>query len=288
MRPLSSLAALVALAGFSWAEPNGWSKAKSAADSPTKLDDCGCWPIYQAMLRCQKLKGPNADTRECVCIDNPDGWYPSMDGCRNCLSPGSLEEDDFFDNMSRLVTQLFVSCTNAGGGVTSDGVSICASNSYREACVSLGTGGQPSWASFEEFDSQTKGNASYVLDIEEYDADEDEDASTSTTDTAVKTTGTAVETTDTATKTTGTATTTIDSATTTETSSTAIAITTTSTGELSPASTGTSDNASGTETGPASATTAPSSSATKLAGDRTVAGVIRGAIIAVVVGAILF
>ncbi|KAH7010540.1 hypothetical protein EDB80DRAFT_715030 [Ilyonectria destructans] len=275
MRLPWSLAAVVALAGFSSAEPNGWSKTKEADDSPTKLDDCGCWPIYQAMLRCQKLKGPNADTRECVCIPNPDGWYPSMDGCRTCLSPS---DEAFFDNVSRLVTQLFVSCTNAGGGVTSDGVSICASNYYREACVSLGTGGRASWASFEEFESETKGNASYVLDIEEYGADKDEDAST--TGSAAKTTGTAAKTTATTTAT--------DSAGTTETSSTAMTVTT-GTGDLSPASSGTSDNAeeTETETGPASATTVPSS-ATKLASDRTVAGVIRGAIIAVVVGAVLF
>ncbi|KAF4461640.1 hypothetical protein FALBO_11553 [Fusarium albosuccineum] len=274
MRPSSTLAALVALAGFSSAEPNGWSKTKEADDSPTKLDDCGCWPIYQAMLKCQKLKGPNADTKECVCIPNPDGWYPSMDGCRNCLSPS---EEDFFDNVSRLVTQLFVSCTNAGGGVTSDGVSICASNYYREACVSLGTGGKPSWASFEEFEDNTKGNASYVLDIEEYgaDKDKDEDESTSTTGTAAKKTAA-----------TTVATTATDSDDTTETSSTATTDAT-STGELSPAGSGTSDNASGTETSPASASTVPSS-ATKLATHWTVAGAIRGAMVSMLIGAVLF
>lgn len=279
MRLSRSLAALVALAGFSSAEPNGWSKTKEADDSPTKLDDCGCWPIYQAMLRCQKLKGPNADTRECVCIPNPDGWYPSLDGCRYCLSPS---DEDFFDNVSRLVTQLFVSCTNAGGGVTSDGVSICASNSYREACVSLGTGGRASWASFEEFESGTKGNASYVLDIEEYGADKDEDAST--TGSAAKTTGTAAKMTATTTATT----TATDSTGTTEISSTALA-TTIGTWDLLPESSGTSDNAkaTATETGPASATTVPSSAA-KLASDRTVAAVVRGVIIAVVIGTVLF
>ncbi|RSL45124.1 hypothetical protein CEP54_014398 [Fusarium duplospermum] len=265
MRPSASLAALVALAGFTFANPNGWSKTKEAADSPTKLDDCGCWPIYQAMLRCQKLRGPNADTRECVCIPNPDGWYPSMDGCRMCLSSGS--EAEFFDNMARLVTQLFVSCTNAGGGITSDGVSICASNYYREACVSLGTGGRASWASFEEFESDTKGNSSYVLDIDEYGADEDKSTSTKTT--TAKTT--AVETA-------------TDSVSATETSSTAT-ITATSTGELSPTGSSATDDTSGTETGVASATTTPSS-AMKVTDARMVA--VFGGIIAAAVGTVLF
>lgn len=269
MRLSLSLGALAALASLSSAVPNGWSKTKSAEDSPTKLDDCGCWPIYQAMLRCQKLSGPNAKTRECVCIPNPDGWYGSMDGCRNCLAPGSLD-DNFFDNMSRLVTQLFVSCTNAGGGVTSDGTSICASNYYREACVSLGTGGKPSWASFEVFESQTKGNASYVLDISEHGADDGGESSSSTGTTTTKTTATATDASDV-------------TSTTTETSSTA---TTSTTNEPSPADNGTSDDASGTETGPGSATTTPSS-AVGLAGARTLAGRIAGLVMAVAVGAVL-
>ncbi|KAJ4247447.1 hypothetical protein NW762_013122 [Fusarium torreyae] len=256
---LSSLAALVALAGLSSADPNGFSSTKSAPDSPTKLDDCGCWPIYQAMLKCQKLKGSQADTRECVCIPNPDGWYPSMDGCRNCLSPGSLK-DDFFDNVSRLVTQLFVSCTEVGGGVTSDGSSICASNAYREACVSLGTGGRKSWASFEVFEDHTKGNSTYVLDINEYGADKDE--STSTKDTTAKATATTTAT---------------DFASTSE----------TSTEEPSSAGSDTSDNVSGTEMGPASTPTVPSS-AMELAGTRRVSGVISGVMIAIIARAVLF
>ncbi|KAM6517680.1 hypothetical protein FSOLCH5_008647 [Fusarium solani] len=265
MRPSSYLAALVALADFSSANPNGWSKTKEAVDSPTKLDDCGCWPIYQAMLRCQKLKGPNADTRECVCIPNPDGWYPSMDGCRMCLSSGS--DHEFFDNMARLVTQLFVSCTNAGGGVTSDGVSICASNYYREACVSLGTGGRASWASFEEFESDTKGNSSYVLDIDEYGADED--TSTSTKSTTAKTTAAETAT---------------DSVSATETSST-VTSTATSAGEPSSTGSSTTEDASGTESGVASATTTPSS-AIKVADARIVA--VIGGIMAVAFGTVLF
>ncbi|KAJ4309664.1 hypothetical protein N0V84_011384 [Fusarium piperis] len=263
MRLSSSLPPLVALAGLSLADPNGWSKTKETSDSPTKLDDCGCWPIYQAMLRCQKLKGLNADTRGCVCIPNPDGWYPSMDGCRTCLTSGSDEE--FFENMSRLVTQLFVSCTNAGGGVTSDGASICASNYYREACVSLGTGGRPSWASFEVFESKEKGNSSYVLDIDEDGADKD--TSTSTGSTTAKTIP--VETATGATEPLSTA-----------------ASTTASTSERSPASSSGSNDASGTETDSASATTTQSS--TIMVADARAGGIIRGMMIAVVVGALLF
>ncbi|KAH6856993.1 hypothetical protein B0I37DRAFT_368960 [Chaetomium sp. MPI-CAGE-AT-0009] len=161
----ASLAALSALVALSTASPNGWSSVKSAPDGPSKLDECGCWPIYQTMLTCQKLKGPNSGIEDCACIPNPDGWYGSMNGCRSCLSPGSLDNDDFFDNLSRTITQLFVSCTEAGGGINSDGESICASNYYFEACASLKGDGQPSWASYEVFAKGEKGNGTYVLDI---------------------------------------------------------------------------------------------------------------------------
>ncbi|KAK4038397.1 hypothetical protein C8A01DRAFT_37640 [Parachaetomium inaequale] len=181
------LTALAALASFSAATPNGWSSTKSADDGPNKLDECGCWPIYQAMLTCQKLP-KNIKTskpiRDCVCIPNPDGWYTSMNGCRECLSPGSLEDNDFFDNLSRTITQLFVSCTEAGGGVSSDGESICASNYYHEACASLKTDGQPSWASYEVFASDDKGNGTFVLDISENGGAEE---SSATGTTALKT-----------------------------------------------------------------------------------------------------
>ncbi|RBQ69199.1 hypothetical protein FVER14953_10054 [Fusarium verticillioides] len=231
-----TLAALIAFSGFTSASPNGWSKTKEADDSPSKLDDCGCWPIYQAMLKCQKLKWPKEETRDCVCIPNPDGWYGSMDGCRTCLSSNS--EHEFFDNTAKLVTQLFVSCTNAGGGVTSDGNSICASNAYREACVSLGTNGKPSWASFEQ--EGVSGNGTYVLDIKEFGADDDEYTSTSVTSAKTTTKTSAAESTGS-----------------TEATTVAVAATTGTTEASS--SSATSDATSGTETPVASATTAPNS-----------------------------
>ncbi|KAL4731177.1 hypothetical protein ACLX1H_000138 [Fusarium chlamydosporum] len=238
----TTFAALVALSGFTSAEPNGWSKTKEAEDSPSKLDDCGCWPIYQAMLKCQKLKWPKEDTEECVCIPNPDGWYGSMDGCRNCLT--SNTDEDFFDNMGVLVTQLFVSCTNAGGAVYSDGNSICASNSFRKACVSLGTDGKESWASVEQ--DNNSGNSTYILDIEEFGAKKDASTSVTTAKTAEKTAAT-------------TAVTDSADAVETETSSAATAATAATT-----ATAGTSDAASGAQTPAASVSTTPSS-AMKLA-----------------------
>ncbi|RGP59490.1 hypothetical protein FSPOR_11247 [Fusarium sporotrichioides] len=266
----TTFAALVALSGFTSAEPNGWSKTKEAEDSPSKLDDCGCWPIYQAMLKCQKLKFPEESAEDCVCIPNPDGWYGSMDGCRTCLSSNTNE--DFFDNMAKLVTQLFVSCTNAGGAVYSDGNSICASNSYREACVSLGTDGKASWASFEQGD--TTGNGTYVLDIEEYGAKKDSSTSVTTAKTAAKTTAATVVT---------------DSAESTETETEAADSTNTDTetktssGEAA-ATAGTSEAASAAQTPAASGTTTPSS-AMKLAGAQAGA---MGLIVAVVIGTGLF
>jgi hypothetical protein len=261
----TTFAALVALSGFTSAEPNGWSKTKEAEDSPSKLDDCGCWPIYQAMLKCQKLKWPEEEAEDCICIPNPDGWYGSMDGCRTCLS--SNTDEDFFDNMAKLVTQLFVSCTNAGGAVYSDGNSICASNSYREACVSLGTDGKPSWASFEEGD--TTGNGTYILDIEEYGAKKDASTSVTTAKTAEKTTATTAAT---------------DSADATKTETEAETSSVEAAATTGTATAGTSDAASGVQTPAASGTTTPSS-AMKLASAQ--AGVM-GLVVAVAIGAGLF
>ncbi|QPC70356.1 hypothetical protein HYE68_001108 [Fusarium pseudograminearum] len=265
----TTFAALVALSGFTSAEPNGWSKTKEAEDSPSKLDDCGCWPIYQAMLKCQKLKFPEESAEDCVCIPNPDGWYGSMDGCRTCLSSNTNE--DFFDNMAKLVTQLFVSCTNAGGAVYSDGNSICASNSFREACVSLGTDGKPSWASFEQGD--VSGNGTYVLDIEEYGAKKGASTSVTTAKTAEKTTATTAAT-DSADST--------ETETETEAAETTKADTKTETASVeAAATTGTSDASSAAQTPTASSTTTPSSGM-KLAGAQAGA---MGLIVAVVIGA---
>ncbi|GKU22310.1 unnamed protein product [Fusarium langsethiae] len=223
----TTFAALVVLSGFTSAEPNGWSKTKEAEDSPSKLDDCGCWPIYQAMLKCQKLKFPEESAEDCVCIPNPDGC---------------------------------------------DGNSICASNSYREACVSLGTDGKASWASFEQGD--TTGNGTYVLDIEEYGVKKDSSTSVTTAKTAAKTTAATVVT---------------DSAESTETETEAAdstkTDTETKTSSVEAAATaGTSEAASAAQTPAASGTTTPSS-AMKLAGAQAGA---MGLIVAVVIGTGLF
>ncbi|KAJ4128087.1 hypothetical protein NW768_008371 [Fusarium equiseti] len=267
----TTFAALVAISGFTSASPNGWSHQKEADDSPSKLDDCGCWPIYQAMLKCQKLKWPEEKAEDCVCIPNPDGWYGSMDGCRTCLS--SNTDEDFFDNMGKLITQMFVSCTNAGGAVYSDGNSICASNSYREACASLGTDGKPSWASFEQGD--VSGNGTYVLDIEEYGAKKGSSTSVTTAKTAEKTSAATASATESA------------DATETETNTKADGETNTEAKTSTAAATaaGTSGAASEAQTPAVSVASTPSS-AMKLAGAQTGAATM-GLIVAVVMGAML-
>ncbi|KAL2268975.1 hypothetical protein VTJ83DRAFT_3821 [Remersonia thermophila] len=170
MHSSATLTTFLALANLALAAPNGWSKTTYADDGPTKLDDCGCEPVYEAILRCQTVPRDNTGdkkVRECVCIPNPDGWYPYMNTCRSCLSPGSYEENDFFDNFSRLVTQLFTSCTEFGGAVRSTGDSLCASNAYHETCVSLGVSGRASWASYEVFREKRVDNGTYVLALGE-------------------------------------------------------------------------------------------------------------------------
>ncbi|KAK4466842.1 hypothetical protein QBC42DRAFT_215724 [Cladorrhinum samala] len=173
---------------------------KSAEDGPEKLEECGCWPIYQAMLRCQKISGNSTATADCVCIPNPKGWYSSFNGCRACVAYRSWSDDNFFDNYARTIQQLFVSCTEIGGAVTSDGGSICASNAQWRACTGLREGGrgvkEPSWASYEIFGTSNKGNGTQVLNIAEYREDsEDTGKETATgTDTTTKTTATATAT----------------------------------------------------------------------------------------------
>ncbi|KAL8371678.1 hypothetical protein RB595_001466 [Gaeumannomyces hyphopodioides] len=162
----TALAALVAPAAGS---PNGWSKTKVVADGPGKLYDCPCQPIIDAMVKCQTRKGPNGGIRECVCVKNPDGWYGYLNVCRDCLSSnsGSGSSDLFFTNLAGTITQLFVSCTNTGGGVNSpDGASICASNSAFERCAALKTGGkEASWASSTVFKGGESSNGTFVVDI---------------------------------------------------------------------------------------------------------------------------
>ncbi|EJT74177.1 hypothetical protein GGTG_08022 [Gaeumannomyces tritici R3-111a-1] len=172
----ASLAAATALAAFAApaaGSPNGWSKTKEVPDGPTKLYDCPCKPIIDAMVKCQTRKGPNAGIRDCVCIPNPDGWYGYLNTCRDCLSynPGpsgsGSGSDPFFKELAGTITQLFVSCTNVGGGVNSpDGKSICASNAMLETCASLKTGGkEASWASSKIFKSGVSTNGTFVVDI---------------------------------------------------------------------------------------------------------------------------
>jgi hypothetical protein len=273
MHPAAALLTILLLPDAALANGRG-SSYKSAADGPDKLDECGCWPIYQKMLTCQKIKGVNAGIRECVCVPNPDGWYTSMDGCRTCLlssaSTAADSDNNFFDNLSRTVTQLFVSCTNAGGGVVSDGGSICASNSMFRACAGLRekSSGQASWASIEVFAKDgtegTKGNGTQVLNIAEYQDGEGDDATSTATTRAVSGTSTA------ATETATTATTAVPNIT----GSPSITPITTTATESSPSQSAT--------------TTTTSSSAMGRLGSASLIGSITGLAVAVGLGAVLF
>lgn len=214
---------------------------KSAQDGPDKLEECGCWPIYQAMLRCQKISGNSTATVDCVCIPNPDGWYTSFNGCRSCVAYRSYSDDNFFDNYARTIQQLLVSCTEIGGAVTSDGSSICASNAQWRACTGLREGGrgvkEPSWASYEIFGTSNRGNGTQVLNIAEYREDEHTGTGTGTTTTTTMTTESDG----------GEVTTTASSATSeTATSRFSVGITTTTTTTTTgaPAATGTADQSS--------------------------------------------
>lgn len=152
--------------------PGGPSNTKTAVEGPDKLEKCGCWPIYTKMVECQTVKGVNENIRDCVCVPNPDGWYPSIHGCRACLSADNESEEGqlFFTSMSSVITQLMVSCTENGGGVVSDGHSICASRYQFEACAALNEG-RDSWASIDRNGEIT--NGTFFLNIDDGKDDDD-------------------------------------------------------------------------------------------------------------------
>jgi len=153
------------------AVPSASAATQTAEDGPNKLDDCtSCGPIYKTMAKCQTIKRPGGigdEITDCVCVPNPDGWYPYIHQCRDCLSSA---DNDFFNNLASMMTQLLTSCTNAGGNVISDGESICASNAMWELCASLKDGednGALSWASFERFkDHSSDSNVTQLLYLE--------------------------------------------------------------------------------------------------------------------------
>ncbi|KAK4169932.1 hypothetical protein QBC43DRAFT_306857 [Cladorrhinum sp. PSN259] len=145
--------------------PGQPSKIPDVSDGPDKVTLCTpCDPITAVMLKCQRSN--NNDVRKCACIPNSEAgaWYGYIHNCRACLSDNSAE--DFFDSMSSTLSQLMVSCTNAGGSVTSDGQSICAGNAMFESCTALRDNSTSSWATYESFKEKTgPANSTFVLNL---------------------------------------------------------------------------------------------------------------------------
>lgn len=145
--------------------PGQPSKIPDVPDGPDKVTLCDtqCGPITAVMLKCQRAG--NNDVRKCACIPNsePGAWYGYIHNCRSCLSDNS--DSDFFNAMSSTLSQLMVSCTNAGGSVSSDGSQICAGNAMFEACTALRDNSTNSWASYEVFRDDKKINATFVLNL---------------------------------------------------------------------------------------------------------------------------
>ncbi|KAK4226710.1 hypothetical protein QBC38DRAFT_365760 [Podospora fimiseda] len=159
---LASSGPLVVLAGGP-GQPSA-NKIPEVADGPDKVTLCTpCDAITAVMLKCQRSN--NNDVRKCACIPNsePGAWYGWIHNCRACLSNGNNE---FFTTMSSTLSQLMVSCTNAGGSVTSDGTQICAGNAMFEACTALRDNSTESWATYENYKDKTgKGNTTFVLNL---------------------------------------------------------------------------------------------------------------------------
>ncbi|KAK4196028.1 hypothetical protein QBC40DRAFT_287987 [Triangularia verruculosa] len=203
MKLLATVALLLPNTGVLARGPPG-SGPPSAEDGPDKLEKCGCTKIANAIMKCQNIDWMKTksqkEIRDCVCIPNSDrenAWYGYIHNCRACLSPGSYDINDFFDNFSRTLSQLMVSCTNAGGGVTADGNSICASNYYFEGCASLKPSSRDSWASYEVFgrngDEAQKGNGTRTLNLVNPNGD-DTDSDSDDEGNGVTTSSTALET----------------------------------------------------------------------------------------------
>jgi len=118
---------------------------------PNMLDECmACPRMYTTLFRCQQITQPGRqgdEVRNCVCIPGYDGWYPYIDACRGCLLNG---RDDFWASVGGMLTQVYAVCRDNPGNMTSDGTSLCATDSKYEGCMSLKDSSEgETWVSFK-------------------------------------------------------------------------------------------------------------------------------------------
>ncbi|KAL2163980.1 hypothetical protein VTH06DRAFT_3193 [Thermothelomyces fergusii] len=187
----------------SWV-PSNWSPSTVSTVALGSML-AGSWYIWEAGR--DYMVGPEADKHEPRVLGTHREGTVNRDYTKYEQKPIVIAAfaGAGIGNLSRTITQLLVLCTEVGGGITSDGESICASNAYFEACTALETDGKASWASFERFSSIAgeRSNRTYVLNISD-----EESASATSSSAGAATTLSSSETSKTATTTTSEATTT--------------------------------------------------------------------------------
>ncbi|KAK4148744.1 hypothetical protein C8A00DRAFT_19478 [Chaetomidium leptoderma] len=136
---------------------------------PNVLDECAACPrMYTNLYQCQKITQPGRigdEVRKCVCVPAYDGWYPYLDACRGCLP--STGTDDFWDNLGRMMNKLYEVCGSPAGNITSDGFSLCASDTKYEDCMSLKDSSEgETWVSFRGLsDGRFDSNRTQLLNL---------------------------------------------------------------------------------------------------------------------------
>ena len=138
-------------------------------DGPNVLDECAACPrMYTNLFQCQQITQPGRvgnEVRNCVCVPAHDGWYPYLDACRGCLPLTGT--DDFWGNMGRMMTHLYAVCRDTAGNITSDGFSLCASDTDYEDCMSLKDSSEgKTWVSFRGLsDGRYDSNRTQLLNL---------------------------------------------------------------------------------------------------------------------------
>ncbi|KXX78940.1 hypothetical protein MMYC01_204752 [Madurella mycetomatis] len=136
---------------------------------PNVLDECAACPrMYTNLFQCQQITQPGRigdEVRNCVCVPGYDGWYPYLDACRGCLP--STGTDDFWGNLGRMMTMLYAVCRDPAGNITSDGFSLCASDTEYEDCMSLKDSSEgETWVSFRGLsDGRFDSNRTQLLNL---------------------------------------------------------------------------------------------------------------------------
>jgi hypothetical protein len=140
-------------------------------DGPNVLDECPACPrMYTNLFQCQQITQPGRvglEVRNCVCVPGYDGWYPYLDACRGCLP--TMGTDDFWGNMGRMMSKLYEVCSNPAGNITSDGFSLCVSDTKYEDCMSLKDSSEgETWVSFRGLlapDARVDSNRTQLLNL---------------------------------------------------------------------------------------------------------------------------